>query len=105
MPTYRTETTLDFGVLGEHNVDVLYNYSEAQPATRLDPSEDASVEVVSVNFKTEHGIIDVIRMLTDRAYECMCDELLEDGYDRALEHKACAAEEAWERDRDDRMAA
>ena len=76
--TFSQTATLDFGVLGEHEVQVDYTYSAGRPGKMYMPNgapgypdEPAEVEIVTVWL---YGGC-VLQYLTDKSYDSLLDTI------------------------------
>lgn len=76
--TFSQTATLDFGNLGEHEVQVDYTYSAGRPGKMYMPNGDpgypdepAEAEILNVWL---HGL-DVLQYLTDNSYDNLLDTI------------------------------
>ncbi len=78
MKTFSQTVTLDFGVLGERDVEVSYSYSPGRPGRMYMrngdpgyPDEPAEVEILLVNFLG----LDVLEDLPEPAFDSLLDTI------------------------------
>ena len=78
MTTFSQTVTLDFGILGEHEVQVDYTYSAGRPGKMYlrngdpgYPDEPAEVEILNVWLYGR----DVLTQLPDKSYDSLLDTI------------------------------
>jgi len=78
MTTFSQTVTLDFGNLGEHEVQVDYTYSPGRPGKMYMPNGDpgypdepAEVEILNVWLYE----LDVLQYLPDQSYDSLLDTI------------------------------
>lgn len=69
-----TEIALDFGVIGEQYVDVIYDWHEPNPSSDpMQPPEHGGVVIKSVMLFIDGREADVLHWLSAARYQMICD--------------------------------